>query len=117
MHKETFSSTNSCAFYFLCRYYVNSEGVLIIEQNGTVSKAPPTEFCIDAVIFDQIKWNDEDYSYNSTYSSEELNSSTYSNEMMDEKQASVFSRQVALVCYESIIVKENNNSKFVSDVL
>lgn len=101
-------------FAKISRYYVNSEGILITEQNGTVAKTPPMEFCMDAVIYSKQQDFYEDSSNNS-----DVNNTV----SRDVKSPNIFSRQMALVCFESnveaagFIEEEEANRTFVSDVL
>jgi len=90
--------------FLLLRYYINSEGLLITEQQGTVAKTFPKDYCFDAVrpkrtTVSQLDANDGE------------NSSV--TDQRDSKNALIFSRQVALVCFEPLALNKKEKD-FVS---
>ncbi|CAL8122614.1 unnamed protein product [Orchesella dallaii] len=83
------------------RYYINSGGLLITEQLGTFAKTVPKDYCFDAVLQKratglQLDMNDGE--------SENSSVTDGRNEIL------IYSRQVALVCFEKTVEKEKENN-------
>lgn len=77
----------------LSRYYINSEGVLITEQNGTVAKTPPGEYCFEAVL--------QHNGYNKQPVFSRLDVDAFEGlQQIGVRDGPMFSRQMAMVCFD-----------------